>query len=229
MVKCKKNPGERDCPPLPGKKTQSVGWPARHLAVTHNPSASSAPHPASCPCPLVRCRGQCLLCVHLGTEPTTCNSVLCGETGSQCWGQSMSLEFSTQPLGREQAFPDTEDSRSWPTRKAVPTGELLPAWKWIRQLSGSWDWAGTGERMLRKSGSIGWWRCSGVSSVMVVQHCEFTGSHQIVHFKMVKIMNFMLCESYLNDNKKWIQEQDVENKSSSEKNFKFTVNNIYWL
>lgn len=40
-----------------------------------------------------------------------------------------------------------------------------------------------------------------------------------VYFKKVKIMNFMLCEFYLNDNKKWIQEQDVENKSSSEKIF----------
>ena len=33
---------------------------------------------------------------------------------------------------------------------------------------------------------------------MVAQHCECTGSHRIVHFKIVKMVNFMLCEFYFN-------------------------------
>ena len=48
------------------------------------------------------------------------------------------------------------------------------------------------------------------------------GSHWMVHFKctfkMVKIMNLIWCEFYLKNNK-WIQEQDMEYKSSSEKKF----------
>ena len=37
---------------------------------------------------------------------------------------------------------------------------------------------------------------------MVIQHCEFTKSPWIVHFKMVKMVDFMLSEFYLNWKKK---------------------------
>lgn len=58
----------------------------------------------------------------------------------------MNLELSTQPLGREQAFPDTEDTSPRPTRK-IPEGSaewgLWPPQKRIRQqMSGGRDWAG---------------------------------------------------------------------------------------
>lgn len=53
-------------------------------------------------------------------------ALLCGETGSLCAeGKGVNLEFSTQPLGREQAFPDTEDKVHGPLRKyqkEVPSG-----------------------------------------------------------------------------------------------------------
>lgn len=35
--------------------------------------------------------------------------------------------------------------------------------------------------------------------VMIPQHCAYTKNHRIVHFKMVKIVNFMLCKFYLNN------------------------------
>lgn len=34
--------------------------------------------------------------------------------------------------------------------------------------------------------------------MMVAQHCEYTQKHWIVHFRTVKMVNFMLYEFYLN-------------------------------
>lgn len=44
--------------------------------------------------------------------------------------------------------------------------------------------------------------------VMVVHHCEYTKNHRVVCFEMIKVMNFMLCEFYLNGKKKTREEQN---------------------
>lgn len=43
--------------------------------------------------------------------------------------------------------------------------------------------------------------------VMVVHHCEYTKNHRVVCFEMIKVMNFMLCEFYLNGKKKKTREE----------------------
>lgn len=53
--------------------------------------------------------------------------------------------------------------------------------------------------------------------VMVVQPCEYTKNYWIVHFKMV---NFMVCKLYLNNNKTQNDGHCLINQTSSNKHFK---------
>lgn len=57
-------------------------------------------------------------------------------------GKGVNLEFSTQPLGREQEFPDPEDTSSWPTWKEAPSGGLRPPRK-MNLTTEEW-WPGPG-------------------------------------------------------------------------------------
>lgn len=51
--------------------------------------------------------------------------------------------------------------------------------------------------------------------VMAVHHCEYIKNHRVVCFEMIKVMNFMLCEFYLNGKKKRLERSKIKARETS--------------
>jgi len=153
-----------------------------------------------------------------GYEIIRCTQV--NETVSQTClgGHGINLEFSTQSLGREQAISDVLRTQrvhhlhtfSYPLKKNYQVvcsshhknesnREQMSGHQWLEG-GGSGEWPCI-------TGTVSFWCDKNVLELQSGDGCttlECTGSHWTVHFKMVKIINLILCEFYHN---KWIQEQ----------------------